>query len=96
MCLSSRFHGVASALNSCVLCLATSWTHKYATLFKDYGIKDGMLDITDKESCLNKIETYLNPEHNNQLGKLLCNIIPTIQKKRIMWEKVWETREYLG
>lgn len=97
VCISSRFHGVASALNSCVPCLATSWSHKYAALFNDYKIEDGLLDISDTKACLRQIDNYLVANYNHQIRNHLNNMVPVIQNEnRIMWKKIWETKELVG
>lgn len=88
--ISSRFHGVASALNTCVPCLATSWNHKYAALFKDYGLNDCVLPITNEETCLSMIKTILEPKENIRIRKSLLAIQPEIQQQtREMWSIIW-------
>lgn len=90
MCISSRFHGVASALNSAVPCLATSWSHKYSELFKDYELDDCVLQIKDEASVLRKVGEYLDKENNQKIHQHLL-----LQQKKIhaennrMWEYIW-------
>ena len=62
LCVTSRFHGVASALNSCVPCLATSWSHKYEELFRDYGMTDCVLDLNDMDAITQRISAFLSAE----------------------------------
>lgn len=91
LCITSRFHGVASALNSCVPCLATSWSHKYEELFKDYGMKDCVLNIADLDICLAKVSEYMDTNYNNIVRQQLTKRLPLIQEQtRRMWNKVWQ------
>lgn len=90
LCVTSRFHGVASALNSCVPCLATSWSHKYEELFKDYGQRDCVLDITSIDQTLSKIDEFLQSDVNRQIREHLNAQLPHIQEKsRKMWNLIW-------
>lgn len=90
LCVTSRFHGVASALNSCVPCLATSWSHKYEELFKDYGQRDCVLDITSIDKTLLKIDEFLQSDVNRQIREHLNAQLPHIQEKsRKMWNLIW-------
>ncbi|MAU71117.1 MAG: hypothetical protein CML04_03390 [Pseudozobellia sp.] len=89
MVISSRFHGVASALTQGVPCLATSWNHKYKMLFKDFDQFDNVLSFdNDRESELKRI------------SEVLTNIAPisdVLEKKKQevkklnfeMWDKIW-------
>lgn len=91
LCITSRFHGVASALNSCVPCLATSWSHKYEELFKDYGMSDCVLDIADIDKCLAKVSEYMGVECNYNIRQQLTKRLPIVQEQtRRMWKKVWQ------
>lgn len=88
--VSSRFHGVASALNSCVPCLATSWSHKYEELFKDYGQKDCVLPLNNINQALDIFRTFIQEENNKRTSESLCKIKQQIlNDTRKMWEDVW-------
>lgn len=88
--ITSRFHGVASALNTCVPCLATSWNHKYKCLFEDYSQQNCILTVKDIETDLLKIERFLDPNFNELVRKQLRIVKPIIRKQtENMWINVW-------
>jgi colanic acid/amylovoran biosynthesis protein len=88
--VSSRFHGVASALNSCVPCLATSWSHKYEELFKDYGLSDCVLPINDLEKVKEKVSLFLDDKENEKIRQDLFPQVEAIKKQtKEMWNVVW-------
>lgn len=93
LCVSSRFHGVASSLNTCVPCLATSWSHKYKELFADYGLSDCILPIDDNEKMLSMVEMYLGTDVNDAVRHQLKEVKPLIQQKaKYMWNIVWNSK----
>ncbi len=88
--ITSRFHGVASALNSCVPCLATSWSHKYKELFADYNMSDCVLPLDDMDKALEMVDSYLAKEKNSQIRTHLAKQLPEIMRQtNDMWECVW-------
>ena len=90
LCISSRFHGVASSLNSSVPCLATSWSHKYEELYKDYGLSDCVLDISDVNKCINKVAEFLSLDMNKRVRNILDQSVPKIKcESREMWQYIW-------
>lgn len=94
LCISSRYHGVVSALNSCVPCLATSWSHKYEELFIDYGMTDCVLNLNDINSVIKKASEYLDPQTNASIRAHLVEQLPIIKKATCeMWRYVWELNE---
>jgi len=56
--ISSRFHGLVSALSQGVPSLATGWSHKYKMLFEEYRLEDGLIepgaDISEIKAIINK------------------------------------------
>ena len=88
--ISSRYHGVASSLNSYVPCLATSWHHKYAELFEDFGLNDCVLSLENAEHRQNKIKEYLDSSRNDEIRKLLVTRKKgVVEQNKEMWHLIW-------
>lgn len=89
--ISSRFHGVASALSCSVPCLATSWSHKYELLFSEYGQTNSILSM-DAQKDSHIIESFLEPQNNETIRYKLQIHKPIIDKKtNAMWSLVWSS-----
>ena len=94
LCISSRFHGVASALNSCVPCLATSWSHKYELLFNDYRQQNCVLNLNNLASIESKIKELLIPENNERVRKILRMQVSLMKQKSLdMWQLIWDYKK---
>ena len=88
--ITSRFHGVASSLNSCVPCLATSWSHKYKELFADYELDNCILPLDDINKVLEMVKIYLSEDYNQKIRSHLSLQVPKIKAQtKQMWECVW-------
>jgi polysaccharide pyruvyl transferase WcaK-like protein len=91
--ISSRYHGVASALNQGVPCLATSWNHKYEMMFHDYGQVDKILNIeNDWKIEKNKIINSFS-EHTKIKENLLLKKKELSKVTQEMWERIWKLAE---
>ncbi|GAA4109735.1 hypothetical protein GCM10022393_06480 [Aquimarina addita] len=87
--ISSRFHGVASALNQGVPCLATSWNHKYEMLFEDFNQYNRILEVRNDEHIeFSKIDDVFGDYENIQ--RVLIERKYKLSKELSeMWNKIW-------
>lgn len=90
LCVTSRFHGLASALNSCVPCLATGWSHKYEELYRDYDVDGCMLDVNAHDDMRRRVSRLLDETNNKNMREHLKARQPAIQNAaRRMWDEIW-------
>lgn len=88
--ITSRFHGLASALNCGVPTLATSWSHKYEELFRDYGLSDGILPLEDTKKAVAKVFSLMDTNNNENIRRHLFMQVPKIKAQtREMWNNIW-------
>lgn len=91
--ITSRFHGLASALNCCVPSLATSWSHKYEELYRDYEVSDSIMSLNNLNLAIEKLNECLDVVENNKKRDHLKKQLPKIQSQtRDMWEKIWNLK----
>ena len=89
--ITSRFHGLASALNSCVPCLATSWSHKYEELFYDYGLDGYVLPLNNYETPMALVRELIEQQKNKSIRQHLALQVPKVKARtQRMWDLVWD------
>lgn len=90
--VTSRFHGLVSALSQSIPCLATGWSHKYEMLFRDYNYEEGLCSVNDTNKVLDsKIHMLL--ETNSREGiiqKLSLNAKEQKSLTKQMWNKAYQ------
>jgi len=88
--VTSRFHGLVSALNCCVPCLATSWSHKYEELYHDYSLNSYVLPLDDYDTAICQVRELLGKHENERIRKHLAMQVPEIKAQtREMWDCIW-------
>lgn len=88
--VSSRYHGVASALNSGVPCLSTSWSHKYQTLLKGFGQEHAVVDLENMDEAAHKLESLLDSPVHQRVRKELMEYNRALEMHiESMWNAIW-------
>jgi len=87
--ISSRYHGIIGSLNQCVPCLATSWSHKYYELLKEYGKTEWLLNLDDIAKSIGVLNYLLDKGNNMKSRKgLMVQNINLNRRTEEMWGKV--------
>ena len=92
--ISSRFHGLVSALSQGVPILATGWSHKYHHLLKEYNCLEAMVNVEqDLEAALKRIETMVTSSqaHESESQKLLDKSRQFKASVKAMWQDIFST-----
>lgn len=90
--VSSRFHGLVSALCQGIPVLATGWSHKYKCLLEEYDSAHSLFDVSSemdqaKERLLNLIEDSENRvSESNRLKKRSIELKLRVNN---MWDQVF-------
>lgn len=85
--ISSRYHGLVSALSSGVPSLACGWSHKYAELMADYGCPEAMVDIENPSSWSMVLEDFLASARE---PKLRAHIAERAAVEKAKSERMWD------
>jgi colanic acid/amylovoran biosynthesis protein len=90
--VTSRFHGLISCLSQAIPCLATSWSHKYEMLLKDYNYSEALLNVySDDELLSQKVNSILTePWRSMIIEKLTVEGVKQKQLSNEMWHHVFE------
>lgn len=90
--IGSRFHGLVSALSQGVPSLATGWSHKYASLFEDYGFAEGVIDVAlEGKALYEKLDLLIDDQSVQKLRvKLNAHSCALKSRSEDMWNLVFE------
>lgn len=86
--ISSRFHGVASALSQGVPCMATSWNHKYEMLFNDFDQKNMVLKDNLDWDFNREILEVLFEQYSEIQDKLKIKKTDLVNQINLMWLEI--------
>ncbi|MEA5506347.1 polysaccharide pyruvyl transferase family protein [Halotia wernerae UHCC 0503] len=94
--VSSRFHGLISALSQGIPCLATGWSHKYQMLLEDYNCVECLVTSFESQE---EIRHHLKLITEEKSRSELINKISKagLEQKKLscdMWSKVYKMLTY--
>lgn len=94
--VTSRFHGLVSALSQAVPCLCIGWSHKYEALMEDYQYKEGLItnEELQKEALRDKLQLILDDQSAKAIHTLLERAsVEQKEQSRAMWDDIFNVLE---
>ena len=88
--VSSRFHGLVSALSQGIPALSTGWSHKYRMLLEDYGFPEGLLSVNADLMEIHSIIDFITSDAGKQKLRKQFLKVSLSQKKASasMWDEI--------
>lgn len=91
--VTSRFHGLVSALSQAIPCLCVGWSHKYLALMEDYAFAEGLIKDEDLggDALKGKLDLILNAKSSEDIHERLK--LASIRQKELsqdMWNMVFD------
>lgn len=97
--VSSRFHGLVSALSQKIPVIATGWSHKYLALLQDYAMEDFIFDENHEvEKAEAKMLALLNSQeaYNEAVECITEHSDSEKLKTEDMWQQVFKVMDELN
>lgn len=86
--ISSRFHGLISALSQGIPCLGTGWSHKYQQLFATYSCPEMLVDLqANPDENLHKLDLMISEPSRNSL---IQSITIASKHQKALSEAMWQ------
>ncbi|MEX0779780.1 MAG: polysaccharide pyruvyl transferase family protein [Balneolales bacterium] len=86
--ITSRYHGLMSALFQSVPVFATSWSHKYEMVLKEYEMDDHLIDPNDSSKMTyQKIIGTLNSIRHNEIS---AHLNKKAEDHKLQSRKMWD------